>query len=95
MRVRLFLLVTLITLSLPCLELPELAGMCDDASNDFLVMPSRAEGLACASAVWKPHFADARSNPDGLFIAFASSFPSAPIPHVTRSVLSLISVQKK
>lgn len=95
MRVGVFLIIALIALSLPSMELPELAGMYNDASNDFFVMPSRAELPACAASVGAPHFAETNLNLHGVSITFPSPLPCAPIPHEARLVLNLISIQKK
>jgi hypothetical protein len=95
MRVGMFVIVALIALSLPCMELPELAGMYNDASNDFFVMPSRAERPVCAASVGAPHFAEASLNLRGVSITLQSPFRCAPIPHEARLVLNLISIQKK
>jgi len=90
-----FLIVVLIALSLPCMELPELAGMYNDVSNDFFVMPSRAERPFCTASADVPHFADSSLNPHRVSIPLRSPFSYAPIPHEDRLVLKLISVQKK
>jgi hypothetical protein len=39
MRARLLFLVALIVLTLPCMEVPDWAGMTGDPSNDFAVSP--------------------------------------------------------
>lgn len=43
MRVKFFLIVALVIFTLPCMELPAWAGMFDDASNDFVLAPSKRE----------------------------------------------------
>jgi hypothetical protein len=43
MRVKFFLIVALVIFTLPCMELPAWAGMFVDASNDFVLAPSRRE----------------------------------------------------
>ena len=95
MRVGMFVVIALIALSLPCMELPELAGMYNDASNDFFVMPSRAERPVCTASAGVPHFAESSLNLHGVSITLPSRFPCARIPHEARVVLNLISVQKK
>ena len=95
MRVGLFLIVALIALSLPCMELPELAGMYNDASNDFFVLPLRAARPVSSAGVWAPRFAGASVNLLGVRINLQSPLPCAPTPHGARLTLNLISAQKK
>ena len=40
MRGKVVLIIVFLILALPCMELPEWAGMYDDASNDFALAPS-------------------------------------------------------
>ena len=43
MRVKFFLIVALVIFTLPCMEFPEWAGIYNDASNDFVLAPTRTE----------------------------------------------------
>ena len=95
MKVGLLLVVALVTLSLPCIELPECAGMYDDVSNDFIVAPSRVETSVCEPRALAQHFAAIPLNDRAISTIFSSVLRSAPNPRGGRSVLSVISIQKK
>ena len=95
MRVGMFVVIALIALSLPCMELPELAGMYNNASNDFFVMPSRAERPVCTASAVVPHVTESSRNLHWVSIPLRSPFSYASIPHEDRLVLKQISVQKK
>jgi hypothetical protein len=95
MKVRLLLVVVLVSLSLPCIELPEWAGIFDDVSNDFIVVPSRVERPVCARSLRAPHFAALFSQARTVLTVFPSPLLNAPIRSGARSVLNIISVQKK
>ena len=94
MKVRLLLVVVLVSLSLPCIELPEWAGIFDDVSNDFVV-PSRVERPVCARSVRAHHFAALLSQARTVLTVFPSPLLNAPMRSGARSVLNIISVQKK
>ena len=95
MRVGFLLVVALVILSLPCIELPECIGMYDDASNDFIVVQSQVGRPVCAPSVRAQHFAAANLQRRAVLTLFSSPLRSAPIPREGRSVLNVISIQKK
>ena len=95
MKVRLLLVVVLASLSLACIELPEWAGIFDDVSNDFIVVPSRVERAVCARSVWAHQFAALLSQARTVLTVFPSLLLNASIRSGGRSVLEIISVQKK
>ena len=95
MKVRLLLVVVLASLSLLCIELPEWAGIYDDVSNDFIVVASRVEWPVCARSAWARRFAALLSQARPVLTVFPSFLLNAPIRSGARSVLNIISVQKK
>lgn len=95
MKVRTLLVVLLASLSLPLIELPECAGLYDDVSNDFIVVPSRVEPRVCARSVRAHLFAALLSQARPVLTVFPSLLLNAPIRSGARSVLNIISVQKK
>ena len=94
MRVRIFLIFALIILTMPCMELPEWAGMYDDASNDFVIAPAKTELPAHArpSATHLPARHVNRRTPTA---ATTTSFISASVPNETDFLSNLVAIQKK
>jgi hypothetical protein len=54
MSAKVLLLVALVILTLSCMELPEWAGVYNDASNDFAIAPSKPALAGVASAQSTP-----------------------------------------
>jgi hypothetical protein len=94
MKLGLFLVVALLTLSLPCIELPECAGAYDDVSNDFIAQ-SQVQTPICPPSVQVQHSAATHLEQGTVTNVFSSLLRSAPLPRPGRSVLDLISIQKK
>lgn len=95
MRVNLFLIVAIVALSLPCVELPEWAGMYDDASNDFVLLPSRVEAPIFATAGSTPRLRAGHVDLDPQLIIFTSLFADIPFANESHSLLDRLTVQKK
>jgi hypothetical protein len=94
MRVKFFLIVALVVFTLPCMEFPEWAGIYDDASNDFVLAPTRTE-LAnnLARRIARPR----RSNesPRTLTVAIAPTAIGNIAPIHTLFLPDLINIQRK
>jgi len=95
MNVRLLLVVVLASFSLSYGELPKWAGIYDDVSCDFIFVPSRVERAVCARSVRAHQFAVLLSQARTVPTIFPSLLLNAPIRSGGRSVLEIISVQKK
>ena len=94
MRVGFILVVALATLSLPCVELPECAGIYDNVSNDFIVAPVDRTTV-CQQSVQPLAFDAVHPDSYGVFLVFPSPFLNDATLRDARSILNLLSVQKK
>ena len=95
MRVGFFVVLALVTLSLPCVDLPEWAGTYNDPSNDSVVMLSRLVEPLCVRRLRTPRVAIVYLNRHAASNLSASAFYVLPIPSDTRALLDRLSVQKK
>jgi hypothetical protein len=95
MRVKFVLIVVLVILALPCMEIPEWAGMYDDASNDFVLAPSKTELAGDTVGRSATHLPARRVTRSSRMIAITASSISTLVSHETHLLPNLVNVQKK
>jgi len=94
MRVKFFLIVALVIFTLPCVELPAWAGMYDDASNDFVLAPSRRELAGHrARRVVRPQGSNESQRTLTVVITSIAVRNISPIE--THSLPDLVNIQRK
>jgi hypothetical protein len=76
-------------------ELPEVAGIYDDLSSDFVLLPSRVEAPLRARAGSTLRLRAAHFDRVPGLIIVASSFAAPPIANETPFRLALLTDQKK
>ena len=93
MRARLLLIITLVVVALPCMEVPDWAGITGDSSNDFVVSPTATR--ASLTTLIATSVTISEANPGGTFEISAESAPRDILWHGAYFTPCRVGIQRK